>query len=212
MTKYIFLTKLLKDIEYLGENFRYSLDNVKQSISISKKSIDGEGGKVEAAISDQEVKQNHDEGRIAVKNSIMDLVNQESEFFFRKQADDNLEMKAQKLGINGSKATSQKSGIARVMDKYIWCTDYPEELTKPSDIMKEYFRRRTPPHFKANVYQLIGLGVCAVISGEFSGWNGGMKESGYFGFWIANLLSAIMYLGIAGSLAELSATLPVYFY
>ncbi|KAJ3095359.1 hypothetical protein HDU97_007018 [Phlyctochytrium planicorne] len=40
-----------------------------------------------------------------------------------------------------------------------------------------YFDRRKLPKFKANLLQLLGLSISAVISGEFSGWNNALLES-----------------------------------
>ena len=145
----------------------------------------------------------------AVEHNVKDLIRDGAEFYFRDQADDNLAKQAQSAGVNNV-VIRQKSRWARFLEQSVYCTDYPVELTTPEELMGEYFRRRTPPEYRAGFFQLLGLGVCSVISGEFSGWNGGMLQSGYFGFWIANLLSAIMYLGLAGSLAELSSTLPVF--
>jgi ethanolamine permease len=55
---------------------------------------------------------------------------------------------------------------------------------------------------------LWALGVGAVISGEFSGWNLGLAVGGFWGLTIATVLMAIMYVCMVYTVAELSAALP----
>ena len=57
-------------------------------------------------------------------------------------------------------------------------------------------------------FLLWALGVGAVISGDFYGWNYGLVAGGFWGLTIATALMAIMYVCIVYSLAELSALLP----
>jgi ethanolamine permease len=60
----------------------------------------------------------------------------------------------------------------------------------------------------ANVWHLWALGVGAVISGHFSGWNFGLASGGWGGMLIATIIIAIMYLGLTFSIAEMSPALP----
>ncbi|PSB00489.1 ethanolamine permease [Merismopedia glauca] len=60
----------------------------------------------------------------------------------------------------------------------------------------------------ANQYLLWGLGVGAVISGDFFGWNFGLAAGGFWGLAIATILMAIMYVCMVYSIAELSTALP----
>jgi ethanolamine permease len=55
---------------------------------------------------------------------------------------------------------------------------------------------------------LWSLGVGAVISGDFFGWNYGLAAGGFWGLTIATFVIAIMYLCMMYSLAELSVALP----
>lgn len=55
---------------------------------------------------------------------------------------------------------------------------------------------------------LWALGVGAVISGDFSGWNLGLAAGGFWGLAIATFLVATMYVCMVYSIAELSAALP----
>ncbi len=60
----------------------------------------------------------------------------------------------------------------------------------------------------AGVWSLWALGVGAVISGHFSGWNLGLAQGGWGGMFVATVLIAIMYLGLTYSLAEMSPAMP----
>jgi ethanolamine permease len=60
----------------------------------------------------------------------------------------------------------------------------------------------------ANVWHLWALGVGAVISGHFSGWNGGLLQGGWGGMFIAAIIIGIMYLGLTFAIAEMSPALP----
>ncbi|MBU8539976.1 ethanolamine permease [Falsiroseomonas tokyonensis] len=60
----------------------------------------------------------------------------------------------------------------------------------------------------AGVASLWALGVGAVISGDFSGWNFGLGVGGFGGMLLATLVIMTMYLGLTFSLAEMSPALP----
>ncbi|MGH8265001.1 MAG: amino acid ABC transporter permease, partial [Steroidobacteraceae bacterium] len=72
---------------------------------------------------------------------------------------------------------------------------------------KEYFEQRGLKRY-AGVWSLWALGVGAVISGEFSGWNLGFAVGGFGGLFWATIIIAIMYFGLVFSLAEMSPALP----
>ena len=55
---------------------------------------------------------------------------------------------------------------------------------------------------------LWAMGVGAVISGDFFGWNLGLAVGGFGGLAIATLLMAVMYICMVFSIAELSAAMP----
>jgi ethanolamine permease len=55
---------------------------------------------------------------------------------------------------------------------------------------------------------LWALGVGAVISGFFYGWNKGLSAGGFWGMTLATVLMALMYVCMVYSIAELSAALP----
>ena len=72
---------------------------------------------------------------------------------------------------------------------------------------KDYFEKRGLRRH-ARVWSLWALGVGAVISGHFSGWNFGIAVGGWGGLFIAAIIIAVMYLGLIFSLAEMSPALP----
>ena len=60
----------------------------------------------------------------------------------------------------------------------------------------------------AGVFYLWALGVAAVISGDFSGWNLGFAVGGWGGMLVGTIIITIMYLGLTYSIAEMSPALP----
>jgi ethanolamine permease len=71
----------------------------------------------------------------------------------------------------------------------------------------DYFDRRSLRRH-AGVWSLWALGVAAVISGDFSGWNLGLDAGGFGGLFVATLIITIMYFGLCYSIAEMSPALP----
>jgi ethanolamine permease len=74
-------------------------------------------------------------------------------------------------------------------------------------VSDDYFARRGLRRY-AGVASLWALGVGAVISGHYSGWNLGLLAGGWGGFALATLAVAVMYLGLVFSIAEMGAALP----
>ena len=70
----------------------------------------------------------------------------------------------------------------------------------------EYFdQRKLRRH--AGVWSLWALGVAAVISGDFFGWNFGLAY-GFGGLLVATLIVTVMYFGLCFSISEMSPALP----
>ena len=72
---------------------------------------------------------------------------------------------------------------------------------------KDYFDRRGLRRY-AGVASLWALGVGAVISGHYSGWNLGLLAGGWGGFALASAVVAVMYLCLVFCIAEMGAALP----
>ena len=70
-----------------------------------------------------------------------------------------------------------------------------------------YFEKRGLVR-SAGFWGLTGIGVAAVISGDFSGWNGGIGTAGWGGFLVATALVTVMYFGMLFSIGEMSAAMP----
>ena len=60
----------------------------------------------------------------------------------------------------------------------------------------------------AGIWSLWALGVGAVISGDFFGWNFGLAVGGFGGLLAATVIIAVMYIGLCYSIAEMSPALP----
>jgi ethanolamine permease len=70
-----------------------------------------------------------------------------------------------------------------------------------------YFEQRKLRPY-ARVFHLWALGVGAVISGDFFGWNFGLAAGGFGGLLIATIIITAMYIALCYSIAEMSAALP----
>ena len=76
-----------------------------------------------------------------------------------------------------------------------------------SEVGDGYFEERGLRRH-AGVWSLWALGVGAVISGDFYGWNFGLSVGGFGGLLLATVVIAIMYYGLCYSIAEMSPALP----
>lgn len=74
-------------------------------------------------------------------------------------------------------------------------------------VTADYFARRGLRRY-AGVFSLWALGVGAVISGHYSGWNLGLLAGGWGGYALAACIIAVMYLGLVFCIAEMAAALP----
>jgi ethanolamine permease len=72
---------------------------------------------------------------------------------------------------------------------------------------ESYFEDRGLRRY-AGVWSLWALGVGAVISGDFFGWNFGLASGGFGGLLIATVIITVMYAGLCFSIAEMAAALP----
>jgi ethanolamine permease len=75
------------------------------------------------------------------------------------------------------------------------------------EVEQDYFQKRGLRRH-AGMWSLWALGVGAVISGEYYGWNFGLGTGGFGGLAVAAVFMAIMYYGLVYSIAEMSPALP----
>ncbi|NUO79257.1 ethanolamine permease [candidate division KSB1 bacterium] len=75
------------------------------------------------------------------------------------------------------------------------------------DVDQTYFTQRKLRK-SAGWVMLWAMGVGAVISGDYFGWNYGLTAGGFGGLLIATVVIAIMYVCMVFCIAELSAALP----
>jgi ethanolamine permease len=83
----------------------------------------------------------------------------------------------------------------------------PSEQQSYDSVTADYFARRGLRRY-AGVASLWALGVGAVISGHYSGWNLGLMAGGWGGFALAAVAIAVMYLGLVFCIAEMGSALP----
>jgi ethanolamine permease len=81
-----------------------------------------------------------------------------------------------------------------------------QQGVKYEKVGDDYFEKRKLRRH-AKVFSLWALGVGAVISGHFSGWNFGLGF-GWGSMFVASIIITIMYLGLTYSIAEMSPALP----
>jgi ethanolamine permease len=87
-------------------------------------------------------------------------------------------------------------------------TDQPSVVVEYEKVDEGYFEQRQLRSGAAGWMLLVGLGVAYVISGDFAGWNFGLKQGGWGGLLIASLLMATMYTCMCFALAELATIAP----
>ncbi len=109
-------------------------------------------------------------------------------------------------------AVRQLSYAGRRLSAREGVVDLSEERRKVGTV--EY-REASPAYFAkralkrhAAFWSLWSLGVAAVISGDFYGWNLGFGVGGLGGFLIATVAITVMYYGLVFSIAEMSPALP----
>jgi ethanolamine permease len=74
-------------------------------------------------------------------------------------------------------------------------------------VSADYFAKRGLRRY-AGVASLWALGVGAVISGHYSGWNLGLMAGGWGGLALAAMAIGAMYLGLVFCIAEMGSALP----
>ena len=75
------------------------------------------------------------------------------------------------------------------------------------EVGAQYFEVRGLRRY-AGVGSLWALGVGAVISGDFFGWNFGLAAGGFGGLLVATVVITALYAGLCFSIAEMCAALP----
>lgn len=75
------------------------------------------------------------------------------------------------------------------------------------DTASDYFEKRKLKR-TAGAFGLWAIGIAAVISGDFSGWNGGIAQAGWGGMLIASIVVYGMYVLMLDSISEMAAAMP----
>lgn len=72
---------------------------------------------------------------------------------------------------------------------------------------KDYFEKRQLKR-TAGAFGLWSIGIAAVVSGDFSGWNGGIAQAGWGGMLIAGIVVYVMYVLMLNSISEMASAMP----
>ena len=72
---------------------------------------------------------------------------------------------------------------------------------------KDYFAKRQLKR-TAGAFGLWAIGISAVISGDFSGWNGGIAQAGWGGMLVAAIVVYLMYVLMLNSISEMASAMP----
>jgi ethanolamine permease len=72
---------------------------------------------------------------------------------------------------------------------------------------KDYFKKRQLKR-TTGAFGLWAIGISAVISGDFSGWNGGIAQAGWGGMLIAALVVYTMYVLMLNAISEMASAMP----
>ncbi len=93
----------------------------------------------------------------------------------------------------------------RIVDEIVAEANLPRDLLLPEEI--DYLRERAL-HKPLRVVHIWSLGVGAVITGMYFGWNYGLPAGGPIGMLIASLIVCVLYLTWVLGLSELSVAMP----
>jgi ethanolamine permease len=72
---------------------------------------------------------------------------------------------------------------------------------------KDYFDKRQLKR-TSGAFGLWAIGIAAVVSGDFSGWNGGIAQAGWGGMLIAGVVVYVMYVLMLNSISEMASAMP----
>src|SRR5437764_7554947 len=98
-----------------------------------------------------------------------------------------------------------ESELDRVVEEVVGEAQLDLEALRPEErqYLKEHALRKP-----LGVRNIWALGVGAVITGEYFGWNGGLGVAGPFGMLLATLYVCVLYLAWTLALTELSVAMP----
>src|SRR5262249_32002377 len=100
---------------------------------------------------------------------------------------------------------NQASELDQVVAEVVGETHVSKEALKPEE--REYLREHALKK-PMGVWHIWALGVGVVITGEYFGWNPGLKEGGPIGMLLASLFACALYMMWVLALSELSVAMP----
>src|SRR5215831_17059133 len=102
-------------------------------------------------------------------------------------------------------APGERSELDRVVEEVVKEAHVQVEALRPEE--RQYLKDHALKKPMGTLH-IWALGVGAVITGEYFGWNPGLKEGGPIGMLLASLFVCALYMAWVLSLSELSVTMP----
>src|SRR5260370_20708798 len=101
--------------------------------------------------------------------------------------------------------SGESAEIEQVVEEVVRETHVPIETLRPNEkaYLKEHALKKP-----MGVLHIWALGVGVVITGEYFGWNPGLKEGGPIGMLLASLFVCGLYMAWVLCLSELSVAMP----
>src|SRR5437879_11542819 len=106
---------------------------------------------------------------------------------------------------NSGESAANRSEIKRIVDEVVFDAGVDTSALRAEDRahLKDHALKKP-----MGVLHIWALGVGVVITGEYFGWNPGLKEGGPIGMLLASLFVCVLYLCWVLSLSELSVAMP----
>src|SRR5260370_30257264 len=101
--------------------------------------------------------------------------------------------------------SGESAEIEQVVEEVVRETHVPIETLRPDEkaYLKEHALKKP-----MGVLHIWALGVGVVITGEYFGWNPGLKEGGPMGMLLASIFVCALYMAWVLCLSELSVAMP----
>src|SRR5882672_8524414 len=109
------------------------------------------------------------------------------------------------VALSAEEPAGDRSELDRVVEEVVSETHLQAGALRPEErqYLKEHALKKP-----MGVLHIWALGVGVVITGEYFGWNQGLKEGGPIGMLLASLFVCVLYMMWVLALSELSVAMP----
>src|SRR5882672_8123782 len=109
------------------------------------------------------------------------------------------------VALSAEEPAGDRSELDRVVEEVVSEAHVAAAELRPEErqYLKEHALKKP-----MGVLHIWALGVGVVITGEYFGWNQGLKEGGPIGMLLASLFVCVLYMAWVLSLSELSVAMP----